>query len=69
MSLEPGQSGSRTTYQIEITAREKEACERYDRLKMVTGDVELVTGVIRKIALLPKKVVAPPEAEGVKPPL
>lgn len=55
MSLPEGTQGSRTDYTIDITAREKEACERYFGFKCAVGDHTLIGNVIRKIALLPKK--------------
>lgn len=58
MSLPEGTPGSRTTYQIEITAREKEAVERFLTRKMVAGDASLVEDVMQKIAELPKKELA-----------
>lgn len=54
MSIEPGHPGSRTTYQIEITSREKEACERYCNNQLIAGDESLMNDVARKIAQLPK---------------
>lgn len=63
MSIEPGQPGSRFTYQIEITAREKEAIERISQGVAVVGDMPLMDDVLRKIALLPKKVVAESKSE------
>lgn len=56
MTLPEGAPGSRTDYTLEITAREKEACERFSKGNYLPDDPALVDDVLRKIALLPKKV-------------
>lgn len=63
MSLPEGTPGSRTTYQIEITAREKEACERLQTGVRAIGDWQLAAGVLKKIVLLPKKDLAGSKSE------
>lgn len=52
MNLPEGTPGSRTHYTIEITAREKEACQRWlvDDDTILPGDCSLIEGVLRKIA-------------------
>ena len=69
MSLPEGTPGSRTHYMIEITAREKEACERFSKIlagpgpipEYVEGDSYLVIGVLRKIAASVVKSPVPEE--------
>lgn len=63
MSLPEGTPGSRTMYQIEITAREKEACERYFGFRCAVGDHTLIGNVIRKSALAVLKSPVPEEHE------
>lgn len=60
MSLPEGTPGSRTTYTIEITAREKEAFERFFEGSEVTGDESLRREVGKRIAELPKKYLDTP---------
>lgn len=55
MNLPEGAPGSRSTYTVDITAREKEACERFSKGNYLPDDIALVDDVLRKIALLPKK--------------
>ena len=54
MSLPEGTPGSRTHYTIDITAREKEACERLCYPPRAVGDWDLARDVIRKVADLPR---------------
>ena len=63
MSLPEGTPGSRTTYTIEITAREKEACERISKGVAVVGDMPLMDDVLRKIADTVVKSPVPEEHE------
>ena len=48
--LPAGQPGSRTHYTFTITAREKQAVERFVGVRMVAGDAALTWEVLRKIA-------------------
>ena len=64
--LPPGTPGSRTIYSITLTAREKEACERIMAGDRVVGDEDLLEGILRKIAQLPKIVVDSPRGSGSK---